>query len=446
MTGAKNNSKRRRILVISRSAFGAHMSSPGIRTRHMVEVLAQELPDAVITLALTNDGEPPADPASLPYKVVHYSPRTLAGLMMRHDIIIANDYPPFAMFAFPWKTFVLDYYTIYFLEWMEQSRDAAQKNKRSRETWMAGTRRRVGAQLISADYITVANDRQRDYYMGALIALGLIDPLAYDDDPAMRRMIGSAPHGIRPEPMGVQTAPALKGVYAGIKKTDKLIIWNGGILQWYDPITLLRAMAKVKEQRDDVKLVFVGGSYPGIQGMGLGKRYMETLAVANELGLYNNTVFFDMTWVAYERMKDYMLEADLAVCTYFNNLETHFSLRTRFVDVFWAELPLICTEGDVLADMVREKEMGIAVPEEDVDAVADAILTVLADPARYQQYRENIRAANLEMSWTVALTNLVQFCRDPRSSAVPKWKRSVMLAGAWAQWVAQRLAAKVVNP
>jgi hypothetical protein len=133
-----------------------------------------------------------------------------------------------------------------------------------------------------------------------------------------------------------------------------------------------------------------------------------------------------------------MLEADLAVCTYFDNLETHFSLRTRFVDVFWAELPLICTQGDVFADMVRDRQLGIAVPQEDVDAVAAAIDRLLSDDAFYQECKANIRANNRTMTWNVALDPIVEFCRDPRSSALPKWRRTVMLAGAWFQWVTAR--------
>ena len=182
--------------------------------------------------------------------------------------------------------------------------------------------------------------------------------MAYDEDPALHKLIEPAPHGIRPDPLPEHATPAVRGVYAGISATDKLLIWNGGIIDWYDPATLLRAMAKIREHRDDVKLVFVGGAYPGLGSVGLGARFNEAIELSKELGLYNSHVFFDVSWVPYERMKDYMVEADLAVCTYFNNLETHFSFRTRFVDVFWAELPLVCTEGDVLADMVRDRESG----------------------------------------------------------------------------------------
>jgi hypothetical protein len=89
--------------------------------------------------------------------------------------------------------------------------------------------------------------------------------------------------------------------------------------------------------------------------------------------------------------------------------------------------------------------MGIAVPELDADAIADAILRLLGDSDYYEQCRRNIREALPGMTWSVALHNLVEFCRDPQSSALPKWKRSVMLAGAWAQWAAQRAAAVVLT-
>ena len=436
---ATSNGKRpKRILLLCRSVFGPRMSSPGIRTRHMAEVLAAGVPDAVITLAIPTGSQPIADPATLPYKMTTFTMKSLPKLLFAHDIIICNDFPPIAMVAFPFRKFLLDYYTIYLLEWMEMSREML-AGRRKRDAWLWGSRKRIVAQLTQADMLITANDRQKDYYIGAMIALGLIDPAAYDRDPGMHHLIEPAPHGVRPDPIddGPRT-PVLKGVYAGIGKDDKLIIWNGGILQWYDPLTLLRALAIVKEKRGDVKLAFVGGAYPGLGSMGLGQRYQEAVELSKELGLLNNTVFFDPTWVAYDKMKDYMREADLAVCTYFNNLETHFSLRTRFIDVFWAELPLICTQGDVFSDMVREKQLGVVVPQEDVTAVADAILKLVEDRPFYDECRANVRTNNAAMQWDVALSAIVNYCRDPQSSALPKWRRTLMLAGVWTQWAAAR--------
>lgn len=434
-----NGSRPKRILIICKDAFGERMSSPGIRARHMAEVLAAELPEARVTLGLPAQSRVPDDPSRL-YGIAYYTRSTYARLLFDNDIIIAGDYPIMAMPAFPFRTFVLDYYTIYFIEWLDLSHEMGFKSEFNRNVWLGRNRRRIGAQLIQADFMLVANDRQKDYYIGAMIALGLIDPLVYDFDPGMHNLIEPAPHGIRPDPLPEPGEPAIRNVFAGVTDTDKLLIWNGGIVHWYDPATLLRALAKIREHRDDVKLVFVGGAYPGLGSVGMGPRFNEALEVSRELGLYNSHVFFELGWVPYERMKQYMLEADLAVCTYFNNLETHFSFRTRFVDVFWAELPLICTEGDVLADMVRERGLGMAVPECDVDALAAAIERMLDDPDLYRRTKANIRENNAQMSWTQSFEHLVRFCKDPKSTAMSKWRRTIMLGGAWAQWLGHRAA------
>ncbi len=436
----QNGHRRKRILLFCNSPFGPVMSSPGIRTRHMAEVLCEQMPEAQITLALPRGSRIPPEAAQIGYDVEIYSTFSIPKLFMRHDIIIATDFPVLAMFAFPFRKFVLDYYTIYFIEWLDLAKDVAIGSDLKRDVWIGHKRRRIGAELLYSDFLLTANDRQKDYYIGAMIGLGLIDPLVYDYDPGMHNLIEPAPHGIRPDPLPEHGKPAVKGVFAGIKETDKLLIWNGGIVQWYDPATLLQAMAKICEHRDDVKLVFVGGAYPGMGPVGLGARFHEAIRVSRELGLYNSSVFFEMAWVPYERMKDYMLEADLAVCTYFNNLETHFSFRTRFVDVFWAELPLICTEGDVLADMVRDRELGFAVPEKDPDALAAAIEKLLDDPALFARVKANIRENNKTMGWTRSFEHLIRYLKDPKSSALSKWRRTAMLGGAWAQWVTHRAA------
>ena len=84
---------------------------------------------------------------------------------------------------------------------------------------------------------------------------------------------------------------------AGTQKPGKVTRRDAGMRPWYDRATLLGAMAKVTQRRDAVKLVFVGGRYPGLGPMGLGQRYMGAVSVAKELGLYNRNVFFDIAWV-----------------------------------------------------------------------------------------------------------------------------------------------------
>jgi len=262
--------------------------------------------------------------------------------------------------------------------------------------------------------------------MSSMMALGLISPRSHSKDPSLHKLIGLSPHGIRNDPLE-HTKQVVKGRYGGIKETDKLILWNGGIVSWYDPVTLLQAMAQISSERDDVKLLFVGSSYPGLGSLGLGNRFREAVELSRELGLYNRTVFFDIGWIPYEEMKNYTLEADISVCTYHEGLENNFSLRTRFLDIFWGEIPLICTRGDVLAELVEEHRLGLTVKEGDVAGVAAAIRRLLDDREYFEECKRNLHAIKPCMTWEVALDPLIKFCSSEESIAKPKKERIVPL-------------------
>src|SRR5262249_43425851 len=151
--------------------------------------------------------------------------------------------------------------------------------------------------------------------------------------------------GVRPEP-ATRNRTVLKGVFPGIEPDDRVLIWNGGILHWYDPETLLRAMARLAPSRSDLKLFFLGTKYPVADPIE-GKTLADLYSLSEALGLTGRSVFFNEGWQSYGASGDYLLEADAGVCTYGPSLETHFAQRVRLVDLIWAEKPLICNPGDV---------------------------------------------------------------------------------------------------
>jgi glycosyltransferase involved in cell wall biosynthesis len=409
----------KRILIMSRGAVGTYMSSPGIRAYYMSQVLAKALPEAQVTLAVPNATDQPEDIPGV--EVVTYRNLTALGLISRHDIIITSGFSPHFAFLFPKKKFVADLFSQYFMEWMELTKGEARGVKRA--IWMNKNRAYLTMQLTLADFILCANERQRDTYIGMLSALGLIDPTSYDRDDTLRRWIDVAPHGVRPEEPA-HDRQVLRGVYAGIREGDTVMLWNGGVVSWYDPEPFLRALHLLSRERDDIKALFLGTFYPGLStSLGYGSRFKSAFQLARELGLYNRSVFFEFGWVPHSEVSNYLLESDIGICTYFDNLETRYSHRTRFVDLFWAELPMICTRGDVLAEMVQERNLGIAVPEGDTAAIAEAIRRLADDKAFYQQCRENLRALKPSLSWEVALEPLVRFCREGTSFAAPKSDR-----------------------
>ncbi len=427
-----------KILVLSRGVVGRDMASPGIRCYHIARVLAEQLPEAQVTLSAPNEPDIPSPHPRL--RLVRYRSQWASLLqMLRHDIIISRNFPPHVIALFPRKRLALDFFTAFFIEWMELSKRFP--NLRQRRLWMASNRHYSDSQLTMADYLFCSNEQQRDLWVGALSALGLITPRTYDRDSTLRRLIDVVPYGVQPG-RPEHARQVLKGVVPGIRETDKVLIWNGLLVEWFDAKTVIRAMAEVSRVRDDVKLFFLGTEHPDFVTSIEAQPVREAIDLSKQLGVYERSVFFNVDWVPYREIGNFLTEADIGVCAGFDNLEARYAFRTRFVDLFWAELPIICTRGDVLAERVEREPLGIAVPPGDVKAFAAAILRLVDDGDFYRGCRRNMPAIKEEMSWERVLAPLVEFCRDGRSIAAPKRQRLLPLLCRSAAYLVEKTLAR----
>jgi glycosyltransferase involved in cell wall biosynthesis len=208
----------------------------------------------------------------------------------------------------------------------------------------------------------------------------------------------------------------LKDVLPGIGADDKVLLWGGGLYNWFDPATLIRAMAVLTGRRPEARLFFQGTKHPhpGVPEMEIVAQSRE---LATELGLIDRQVFFNDSWVEYADRQNFLLEADAGVSTHHAHIETTFSFRTRILDYLWASLPMVVTEGDHFAELVQREGLGVVVPAEDVDALADALERVLFDDAFVRAAVRNIRRVRAEYTWDVVLDPLIRFVRDPRPAA-----------------------------
>jgi glycosyltransferase involved in cell wall biosynthesis len=208
----------------------------------------------------------------------------------------------------------------------------------------------------------------------------------------------------------------LKGVRPGIGSDDKVLLWGGGLYNWFDPKTLIRAVAQVAERRDTVRLFFQGTKHPhpGVPEMAV---VSESRALAAELGMLDRSVFFNDSWVEYADRQNYLIESDAGVSTHFAHVETTFSFRTRILDYLWAGLPMVVTEGDSFAELVAAEGLGIVVPERDVDALADALEKILFDDELAARARANIERVRVRFFWSNTLQPLVDFVHHPQRAA-----------------------------
>jgi hypothetical protein len=74
----------------------------------------------------------------------------------------------------------------------------------------------------------------------------------------------------------------------------------------------------------------------------------------------------------------------------------------------------VTTEGDWFAELVESEGLGLTVPPEDPDALADALDRLLSDPAMMKACRERAAAVRPSLRWSVVLEPLAAFCRQPQ--------------------------------
>lgn len=402
------------VLVMCPAIVGTKMASPGIRSSNIARVLKQQLPDAKVTLALPPKLPSDLDPQSVAYDVEWPDQRRMVELIRDHDVIVTAKFPiKYMPFAFN-KKIVLDLYTPFYTEWMEMSKnDPSPKHRRA---WLESKRKNLLAQMAASDLILCANERQRDLLIGIMGTLGYFTARAYDTDPTLQRLVRVAPLGIRPkEPQ--PGAPIMKGVMPGVSASDFVLLFNGTIVEWYDLDVLIRAVHRLSLERPDIKLVFMGTEHPDsfgakpLQGLG-GGATKKAIALASELGILDKHVFFNFGWASDVETEQYLQEADASVCTYWDSLETRYSFRVRYLDVFWARLPIICTRGDIVSEWVEERPLGVAIDEGDLNGLTNAIRRLADDREFRERCRNELAQLREEFRWERTLAPLVEFCRD----------------------------------
>lgn len=273
-----------------------------------------------------------------------------------------------------------------------------------------------------ADFSVCASERQRDYWIGRYCALGRITPEMYNFDPSLRKLIDVIPFGLPDEP-ALRSHPAIKGVVPGIGEKDPLLIWGGGIWDWFDPLTVIAAVGKASQSVKNLRLFFMGMKSPN-PNVPLMNMAVRAENLARSLGLLDRHVFFSDRWVQYEERVNFLLEADAGVSAHFDLPETRFSFRTRLLDYFWTNLPVLTTGGDQLAELIEAKQAGYALAYEDVDAWTKAIVNVVTREDINAKLREGSRRIAAEFTWSRAAEPLRQFCRCPHHA--PPFRKVTM--------------------
>jgi glycosyltransferase involved in cell wall biosynthesis len=393
-----------RVLVVTNDPIGARMAGPAIRAWNIALTLSADHEVRLVTTAGLD-----AQPAPFAqYFVPPGRDRAFRPLQRWAQVIVVQGHA-MAMFRSlrrSRKFLVADIYDPMHVEQLEQARDHPQAEY---ERIVADRVELLNEQLLRADFLIAASERQRMFYLGQLAALGRLNPLTYNDGADLERLLGVVPFGL-PADEPVHQRQVLKGVVPGIGTDDKVVIWGGGLYSWFDPLTLIRAIGLLHARRPAVRLFFQGTRHPGVAEMPIVE---QSRALAAQLGLLGTAVFFNETWVPYDERQNYLLEADAGVSTHGVHLETALAFRTRILDYLWTALPMVVTTGDTFGELVEREELGVSVPPGDADVLASALEKTLFDRAFSKKATANIRGVQDAFRWQTVLAPLADYVRDP---------------------------------
>jgi hypothetical protein len=399
-----HSARRAKIIFISALSIGSRMTGPAIRCWELARQVSQV---ADVTLAVRGAIER----QPIGFMAQSFMTKSdLSKLLHDRDAIICQgeitiDFPELVTVP---AIKIYDLYDPLNLETLEHLRQsqATARNRKYQTTQYA-----LQDQLATGDFFLCANERQRDYWLGMLAGVGRLNPVTYNaGNNDLSDLLAVVPMGVSAI-APVHSHSVLRGVHPAIQPDDIVLIWAGSLLDWLDPLSLIKAMHIVAQSRTDVKLFFMASRHAVLQDSH--SIVERSIALAKELGLYDRNVIFNHEWVAYDDRANYLLEANVGVTTQLDHLETRFSFRTRVLDYLWAGLPMLTSAGDTFAELIEQHDLGLTVPPSDEAALAQAILSIAADPDRRRVWSQNVKRVAGSFDWAKVSQPLVDFCRAP---------------------------------
>lgn len=394
------------LLIVSNDIVDTKMAGPGMRYTEMAQALSSDLR---VSLAIPN-----STTITFPnVQVLTYRenvPESLYVLIDNHDFALISGYMirKFPSIKRTHTSLIVDLYDPFILEnlyyYSDQPIDEqVELNRQS--TLVINDLAKVG------DFFICGHERQRDLWLGLLIANGRVNPLTYREDETLQNLIDIVGIGIPSRKP--KNHPILRGIHPQFEQDSKIVLWGGGIWNWLDPLLLIKAWSNILKHLPQSRLVFLGTRHPN-PNVPEHKIAAESIELAEQIGEKDKTIFF-IDWIDYEDRSALLCESDVGVILHPYHLETRYSIRTRVMDYFWCHLPVVSTEGDITSEWVEKYHVGRTVPPGNEEKLSEAILEVLTTPK--QHWERGFQEIHRQMSWDIQVTPLRQFCLSKKYAA-----------------------------
>ncbi|PDW04062.1 glycosyltransferase family 4 protein [Candidatus Viridilinea mediisalina] len=401
------------VLLVSTDIVGPLMAGPGIRALELAQVLAQH---HTVSIAVPVGSDPPPCACQvLPYQLGQAG--ALTDALAHADLVIGQGmifqrHPE--LLAAP-QPLAIDLYDPEIIETLHRM---ALLDPTVAAHYMASYVALTEAQLRRGDFFFCATERQRDYWLGALSLLGRLTPARIaQGDLDLRSLIDLVPSGIAAAPP-TQAAPVLRGRHPAIPPDALLLIWAGGLWDWFDPQLVVRAVAGLRKECPRLRLCLFAGARLNPDGPPLVTQNALALrTLAAEMGVLDQTVILLDTWVPYAERGSYLVEADIGVSAHLPGIETRFAFRTRLLDYLWARRPLLVSSGDSLGDQLCALGGGLSIAPGDLAGWMHAIRTLYQHAEQRGAMAAALDHVAHQYTWEHVAQPLLAFCDAPRRTS-----------------------------
>lgn len=412
--------------IISDDVVGEKMAGPGIRAWEIARCLSEKFKTILAIPDYSYKSDKTGFFENLPFEVIRYSvgnPSLVQNVGARSRVLLVQGYILSKFPALKKLTahLIVDLYVPFILEnlFVHQWKTS---NLKDREFVHLNDLRVFNDQLLNGDHFLCANSRQKDLFIGSLVALNRINPRILDSSPSLDDLVSVVPFGISEPGAGGEAGPepnVIRRRIPQIREDDVILLWGGVISNWFDPATLIKALKEALGENERLKLFFLSTRHPNplLPEFDAAR---EAVQLANALGLKDRFVFFNEDWVGYEERGRYFQEADIGVSIHKCHFETRFSSRTRILDYLKYNLPIICTEGDYFAELVEEQGLGMVIRSEDVGGLKQAILKLGGNEAARQEIKLRMDGVKRGLLWKKVTEPLADYCQRVLSGEIKK--------------------------
>ncbi len=280
----------------------------------------------------------------------------------------------------------------------------ARVSPQDRAAAMARTWEWERAALARADSASVVSERQGYAVLGELAAIGRMG-----DSATTQGFLHHIPCAIESAPYR-HDRRVLRGRAVG--EDDFVILWSGGYDAGCDVETLFDGVAAAMRQEPRVKFVSIGGARPGEDD----DTYYRFRCRAEESDLASRFTF--LGWVLPGEVPSYYFESDVGIVIERDSPDLRFGCRYRLLDMMRAGMPVVCTQGSEISEVIREQHLGLTPAPGSAEEVTEAILSLARDESLRRRYGERARQwVFKQRPASRVMAPLRAWARNPQSAA-----------------------------